>query len=181
MTNIEILAVFFAIIYVILAAKESIWCWLAAAISVIFYTHICYSAQLYPETGLQIFYLAMAVYGYLQWNKPKKDTNIISWSKQKHLTILTINAVISICLGYYFDQFTQAKLPYLDSATTIFSISATYLVTKKVIENWLYWIVIDLASIYLYYSRDLTLSAGLFGLYVILATIGYLQWKKKMA
>ena len=180
MTNIEIIAVFFAILYVILAAKESMWCWLAAAISVILYIQICFSAQLYPETGLQIFYLIMAIYGYIQWNKPKKDTAIISWPKQKHLIILVISAAISICLGYYFNQFTQAKLPYLDSATTIFSISATYMVTKKVVENWLYWIVIDLASIYLYYSRDLTLSAGLFGLYVILAIIGYVQWKKKM-
>jgi nicotinamide mononucleotide transporter len=181
MSTIEIIAVFFAILYVILAAKESIWCWLAAIISVILYTRICYSAQLYPETGLQIFYLAMAIYGYIQWNKPKKDTIIISWTKQKHLIVIIINSLISLCLGYYFDHFTEAKLPYIDSATTIFSISTTYMVTKKVIENWIYWIVIDLASIYLYYNRDLNLSAGLFGLYVILAAIGYIQWKKKMA
>ena len=102
MSTIEIIAVFFAILYVILAAKESIWCWLAAIISVILYTRICYSAQLYPETGLQIFYLAMAIYGYIQWNKPKKDTIIISWTKQKHLIVIIINSLISICCGYYF-------------------------------------------------------------------------------
>ena len=78
-------------------------------------------------------------------------------------------------------EYTNAKLPYLDSATTTFSLFATYMVTKKVIENWMYWVVIDIASIYLYYSRDLTISAGLFALYVVLATIGYFQWKKKMA
>jgi nicotinamide mononucleotide transporter len=181
MTIIEIIAVFFAVSYVILAARESIWCWLAAAISVLLYIYICYNAKLYPETGLQVFYLIMAAYGYIQWNKPKKNTPIISWSKQKHLLIIVISSIASIGLGYYFDEYTNAKLPYLDSATTTFSLFATYMVTKKVIENWMYWVVIDIASIYLYYSRDLTISAGLFALYVVLATIGYFQWKKKMA
>ena len=181
MTIIEIIAVFFAVLYVILAAKESLWCWLAAAISVILYIYICYTAQLYPETGLQIFYLAMALYGFIQWKKPKKEIAIISWPKQKHFLIITINIIISFCLGYYFENYTESKLPYLDSATTIFSLSATYMVTKKILENWIYWIAIDLASIYLYYSRDLSLSAGLFAFYVVLSTIGFIQWKKKMA
>lgn len=180
MPIIEIIAVFFAVAYVILAAKESIWCWLAALISVLLYIYICYNAKLYPETGLQVFYLIMAAYGYSQWNKPKKDTNIVSWSKQKHLLIIIVSSIISFGLGYYFDQYTDAKLPYLDSTTTTFSLFATYMLTKKVLENWIYWIIIDLTSIYLYYSRDLTISAGLFVLYVAIATIGYFQWKKKM-
>lgn len=180
MSAIEFTAVIFAILYVVLAAKESIWCWLAAAISVILYIYICYTAKLFPETGLQVFYLAMAVYGFSQWKKPKKDISITTWSVKKHSTIIFLSALVSLCLGYYFDNFTQSKLPYLDSATTVFSISATYMVTKKILENWLYWIVIDIASIYLYHSRDLNLSAGLFAFYVILAFMGYLQWKKRI-
>jgi len=181
MTIIEIIAVFFAILYVILAAKENIWCWLAAAISVILYIYICYTAKLYPETGLQIFYLIMAIYGYTQWKKPKKKISIISWPLKKHILIIVFSTILSLTLGYYFDNFTEFKLPYLDSATTIFSLFATFMVTKKILENWLYWIIIDIASIYLYYSRDLTLSAGLFAFYVVLATIGFIQWKKKAA
>lgn len=180
MSILEILAVLFSVLYVVLATKENAWCWLCAAISVKLYIYICYSAQLYPETGLQIFYLFMAAYGYAQWKKPKKDISLKQWQLKTHGFILLIGGVCSFLLGYYFDTQTDAAMPYLDSTTTIFSIITTYMVTKKIVENWLYWIVIDLLSIYLYYSRELTLSAGLFALYTIIAIFGYLSWKKSL-
>ena len=181
METTELIAVIFAILYVVLAAKESLYCWPAAIVSVSLYVYICFNAKLFPETGLQIFYLAMAIYGWLQWRKPKKEINIKSWPLRKHFIVLASSILLSIGLGYYFDVYTQAAMPYLDSSTTILSLFATYMLTKKIIENWWYWIAIDIASAYLYYNRDLTLSAILFALYVILASVGYLQWKKNMA
>lgn len=176
---IESVAVFFSIIYVILAAKESIWCWGAAAISVILYVYICYTAQLYPETGLQIFYLFMAFYGYYQWNKNDSTLQIQQWSISKHLLILLIGTILTFLMGFYFTTYTNAAMPLVDSFTTVFSIFATYMVTKKVLGNWLYWIVIDAVSVYLYFSRDLHLTSLLFLAYTFIAIFGYFAWLKR--
>ena len=180
MSVIEIIAVVFSILYVILVANENIWCWLCAAISVSLYIYICYSAKLYLETGLQIFYFIMAIYGYLQWNKPKKEIIISTWSLQRHLIILGVVIIASLLLGKLFEIYTDAALPIIDSFTTIFSLFATYMVTKKILENWIYWIVIDIVSVFLYFSRDLQLTAGLFTTYTIISVFGYLSWKKQL-
>ena len=176
---IESVAVFFSILYVILALKESIWCWGAAAISVILYIYICYTAQLYPETGLQVFYLFMAFYGYYQWNKNDSTLQIQQWTITKHLLILLIGAILTFLMGFYFSIYTNAALPLVDSFTTVFSVFATYMVAKKVLGNWLYWIVIDAVSVYLYFSRDLHLTSLLFMGYTIIAIFGYFSWLKR--
>jgi len=88
--------------------------------------------------------------------------------------------VFTLVLGYILTIYTQAKLPLLDSFTTVFSIIATFMVIKKILENWLYFIAIDLVSIYLYYSRDLQQTAMLFVLYMIIACIGYYNWIRLM-
>ena len=175
---IESAAVFFSILYVILAVKESIWCWSAAAISVILYIYICYTAQLYPETGLQVFYLLMAFYGYHQWNKNDSTLKIQQWTTTKHLLILLLGASLTFLIGFYFTIYTNAAMPIVDSFTTIFSVFATYMVTKKVLGNWLYWIVIDIVSVYLYFSRDLHLTSLLFIMYTVIAIFGYFSWLK---
>ena len=174
---VELTAVFFSIIYVILATKENILCWVAAMISVSLYIYICYNANLFAETGLQIFYLIMAVYGYYNWNNNKK-TKIIEWNTKKHLIIIFIGLTISFLLGFYLSIYSASRMPIIDSFTTVFSIIATYMVTQKILENWLYWIVIDAVSIYLYFNRDLHLSSLLFIVYTILACIGYFAWLK---
>ena len=179
-TIIESVAVFFSILYVVLAVKENIWCWVAAGISVILYIYICFSAQLYPETGLQFFYLFMALYGYYNWNKKEQSLQISEWSISKHLFVLVIGAILTFLMGFYFATYTNAKMPIVDSFTTIFSIFATYMVVKKILGNWLYWIVIDTVSVYLYFSRDLHLTSLLFIVYTIIAIFGYFSWIKKM-
>ena len=176
---IESTAVFFSVLYVILAIKENVWCWGAAAISVILYIYICYTAQLYPETGLQFFYLLMAIYGYYHWNKNDSSLKIQQWTITKHLFILLLGALLTFLMGFYFSIYTNAAMPLVDSFTTVFSVFATYMVTKKVIENWLYWIVIDAVSVYLYFSRDLHLTSLLFLAYTIIAIFGYFSWIKR--
>ena len=176
---VESLAVFFSLIYVILAAKENIWCWGAALISVSLYVYICYSAKLYPETGLQIFYLIMAIIGYFTWNKKNKE-KIKEWSEFKHLIIITLGALFSFIMGFYFFTYTDSAMPIIDSLTTVFSIIATYMVVKKVLGNWLYWIVIDLLSVYMYFHRDLHLTSLLFIAYTTIAVYGYVSWCKRI-
>jgi len=176
---IESVAVLFSILYVILAAKENIWCWAAAIISVSLYVYIFYTVQLYPETGLQIFYFIMAIVGYYMWNKHDKE-RIKEWSETKHLLIILFGAIFTFFMGFYFSTYTDSQMPIIDSFTTVFSIIATYMVIKKVLRNWLYWIVIDAVSVYIYFNRDLHLTSLLFVAYTIIAVFGYFAWMKRM-
>lgn len=176
---VESIAVFFSILYVVLAVRENIWCWGAACISVSIYIYICYTAKLYPETGLQIFYLIMAGVGYYMWNKDNKE-EIKEWSELKHLGIIFLGTILTFFMGFYFSIYTDSAMPITDSFTTIFSLIATYMVVKKVLGNWLYWIVIDLVSVYLYFNRDLHLTSLLFIIYTIIAVFGYFSWVNRM-
>jgi nicotinamide mononucleotide transporter len=180
--NLESIAVLFSILYVILVARENIWCWAAAMVSVSLYIFICYEAKLYAETGLQVFYLIMAITGYVFWKESsnKQQVNIKELSIGNHALILFVGIVFTLILGYVLTIYTQAKLPLLDSFTTVFSIIATFMVIKKILENWFYFIAIDLISIYLYNSRDLQQTAMLFMLYTIIAFIGYYNWIRLM-
>jgi nicotinamide mononucleotide transporter len=177
---IESVAVLFSVLYVILAAKENILCWWAAVISVTLYIYIFFSVQLYPETGLQVFYLFMAFYGYYNWNKKEQSLQIIEWNISNHFAVLILGAILTFLMGFYFTTYTNAKMPIVDSFTTVFSIFATYMVVKKILGNWLYWIVIDTVSVYLFYSRDLHLTSLLFMAYTIIAVFGYFNWLKLM-
>ena len=174
----ETLAVFFSVVYVVLAAKESIWCWAAALISVCIYIYICFQAQLYAETGLQVFYFIMAIYGYFSWSKNNSLLRINELAIRHHILIMILGSLLTFLLGFYLSAYTDAQLPIVDSFTTVFSIIATYMVVKKILSNWLYFIIIDTVSIYLYFSRDLHLTALLFIVYTIIAIIGYWKWSQ---
>ena len=173
---IEILAVIFSIIYVILAARQNILCWMFAALSVILFIYICYSANLYAETCLQVFYLYMAAYGYHNWGNNEKKFNYYQLSATHHILIIISGAIFTFLIGFYFTTYTNSEMPIIDAFTSVFSVIATFMVIKKVLENWLYWIIIDIMSIYLYFSKDLHLTSMLFAVYTIIAFFGYFSW-----
>ncbi len=182
MSGWEVVAVILALAYVLLAVKERIECWYAALISTAIYTFLFWDVSLLMESALQVYYLVMAVYGWWQWRhhaNKNEDLHIHTWSAQQHLAGISAIVVISIVSGYLLTKNTSAALPYLDSFTTWASVYTTYMVTKKVLENWIYWVVIDAISIYLYIDRGLYLTAILFVLYVVIAIYGYMQWLKR--
>ncbi len=176
---LEWVAVCSSIIYVILAARKMILCWLFAFISSALYVYICFSANLYLESALQLFYVVMAVIGYLLWNRASKG-QIIKWPVKYHVINLSLSTLIALFLGYLFSVYTDQASPYVDASTTVFSLVATFMVTKKVLENWIYWIIIDAVSVYLYFSRDLHLTAMLFVIFTLLAFAGYVSWNKTL-
>lgn len=179
----ELIAVASALIYVVLAAKENIWCWPAALVSTTIYTVIFYDVYLWMESVLQIYYIGMAIYGWYCWqfiNKDSKQTqHIQTWSLVFHVKAIMLLTVISIAVGGLMASYTPTHFPYLDSATTVFSVFTTYLVAKKVLENWLYWIVINAISVYLYIEKGLEPTAALLILYFFMALYGYFQWSAK--
>jgi nicotinamide mononucleotide transporter len=182
MSLIELGGVLFSIAYLLLAAKENFWCWPAAIISNLIYLWVFFSAKLYPESGLQIFYLFFSVKGWMLWkkNNPSETLSISRMSLQQHGLLIGMGTVFSVLGAYLFQQYTDAALPWLDTPIAVFSVLTTWLVVQKKIENWWYWVLIDSAAIYLYIQRELFLTALLFAIYVILAVWGYFEWKKKM-
>ena len=176
---VEWLAVVSSIAYVILAAKRIIWCWLFAFIGSLLFVYLCYVGQLYIEASLQLFYVAMAVVGWLSWNHSDQQVAIDKWSSKYHVLNVLICATIAMLIGFLFDQYTQQAYPYVDAFTTVFSLSATYMVTRKILGNWVYWIFIDIFLIYLYAQRDYHLTAVQYVIFTVLAVYGYLAWKKE--
>jgi nicotinamide mononucleotide transporter len=174
---IEYLAVFSSIIYVVLAAKRMILCWLFAFIGSALFVYLCYVGELYIESMLQLFYVAMAIVGWLNWKKSENDQlEIKKWKVKEHLLNIVISGIVAAVLGYLFDKFTNQANPYVDAFTTCYSLSATFMVTKKVLGNWIYWIVIDIVSIYLYAQRDYHLTAVQYGIFTIIAVFGFIAW-----
>ena len=186
---LELVAMLLALAYIVLAAQGSLWCWPAAFISTALYTVIFYDVLLLMDSALNAYYLIMAVYGYWVWQKnmptnamsdsatKKLPLAIVSWSMNIHVKACMALTVISFVLGYFIANYTPATFPYLDTFTTVFAIFATYLVTQKVLENWLYWVIIDAVSIYLYIEKGLIPTTVLFIIYVIIATYGYFKWQ----
>lgn len=168
-----------AVLYVIFAAKKQIVCWLFAFMSSSIFVYLCIAAKLYVESVLNLFYVAMAVVGFIMWHKTKDDEQqIITWKWQWHLINILASLAVAIALGYTLTLNTDQANPFVDSFTTVFALAATYMVSKKELNNWIYWIVIDAVSIYLYTSRDLELVAVLNICYTILATYAWFQWRK---
>ncbi len=180
---LEIFAVCSAILYLILAANEDVRCWYAALFSSILYMYIMYTAGLMMESFLQIFYICMAIYGWYIWSSKinvEQELKIRSWKMQYHLYTITIVTLLAIITGFFLERYTQAALPFLDAFTTWGAIITTYMVAKKIIENWIYWFVIDSISIYLFISRELYLTSLLFFIYLIIIIFGYRSWMKKL-
>ena len=176
---IEWLGVLTGLLYVILISFKNITAWLFALLSSSIYVYLCFISNLFLETGLQLFYVAMAIFGWLKWKKDsvENETNIIKWDYRLHLLNILISGSLTFIIGYIFDNFTSQANPYTDAFSTIFSLVATFMVTKKVLENWIYWIFIDAVCIYLFASRGLYLTSLLFVLYTTIAVIGFFQWR----
>ena len=176
---LEIGAVFLAVAYLLLAVRRDIRCWIAGIMGSSIYFVLMFTANLYMESILQIFYIFMGVYGFNQWKSDIANTEEISittWNLKTHLIVLGIILISSYFAGYILDTYTDAKLPFLDSLTTFGALFATYMVAKKILENWIYWFLIDSVSIYLFIERELYLTSILFCLYLIIIIFGFRSW-----
>jgi nicotinamide mononucleotide transporter len=177
----EVAAVLLGLAYLLLAMFEHISCWYAAFVSTAIYTFLFWDVNLLMDSALQVYYMAMAIYGWWQWRRPKDLTNndlaISQWRWQTHSLTIALLIGLSLLSGYLLDNNTDAEWAYLDSFTTWGAVITTYMVTQKVLENWLYWLVIDAVAAYLYFDKGLYLTALLFCLYLVIVVFGYRQWR----
>lgn len=182
--SLESVAVVLALAYLILAARENIWCWYCALASSALYVSIMWDAQLYTEAALNLFYVVMAILGWYQWKfggKEHSGVGIVSLRAWQHAALFGLMLLLALANGWAMQRWTNAAWPFVDSFITWSSVITTFLVVRKVLENWLYWIVIDGLAIFVYIDRGLQLTALLFALYVVIVVFGYFKWRKLYA
>ena len=168
----------FACVY--LAAKQNIWNWPIAIISVLAYSILFYEYKLYGDAVLQLYFLATSVYGWYYWLKRKVEhaKPIVSLTNKELLKVALAVIILTIIMGGILDRFTDSNVPYADGFCTSMSFIAQFLMTRKVLQNWILWIVVDIAYVPLYLYKDLALTTVLYIFFLVLATMGYLDWRR---
>ncbi len=179
---VEIIAAALAVAYLLLAIRQRIECWVAAFVSSCLYVWVLFTARLYMESVLNAFYAAMAVYGFWQWRRGREDIALAvsRWPPVRHAAGALGVFGLSVISWYFLRRFTPAAWPFVDSMVTWSSVFATFLVARKVYENWHWWLVIDSVSVCLYFTRHLYLTVLLFALYLMLIVIGMRQWRRTL-
>lgn len=178
----EAIAAAIGLAYLLLAVRRNLLCWLCAFVSTAIYLALFAHAALYMQSLLQVFYLVMAVYGFIDWRNGRTssgDVVIRSWSARQHLVVALFVVVATVVNGWLLERYTDAAAPYLDAFVTWGSIVTTWMVARRVIENWLYWIVVDGIAVWLYLSQGLLATALLFTIYLGIVVRGYVVWRRQ--
>jgi nicotinamide mononucleotide transporter len=181
MSNIEIIAVLLGIANIILIIRRSVWNYPFAIAMVSLYFVIFREAKLYSDAGLQIFFLVVNLYGWWSWHRNKADTGEIvvqRLSRQGISGWLLVSLTATAIWGALMAARTDASFPYWDAAVAMFSVIGQILMTRRFLENWFWWIFVNAISIPLYLTKGLYLTAGLYGLFLLLAFVGWLEWRK---
>ncbi|MDG1462902.1 MAG: nicotinamide riboside transporter PnuC [Gammaproteobacteria bacterium] len=179
----ELLAVLLAFAYLVLAIRQNIWCWVVAAISEVIFMFLMVEAQLYMESALRVFYLAMAAYGWYSWRSAddaRASLPVTIRHPRYHLVVIVTIALLVGCSGGLLAHYTDSVLPYWDSFTTWTAMFATWMVARKVFENWYYWFVVDVVSAWLYIERGLSFTACLYLVYLIMIVFGIRAWRRTL-
>jgi nicotinamide mononucleotide transporter len=179
----EVLAVVTGIISVYLSTREHIWSWPTALVNVALYFVVFLEAKLYADMGLQVVYFVLSLYGWYEWlygGENRTELHVSRASRQLGVRLVVIGAACAALLGTLLARFTDAALPYVDSATTSTSLVAQWMMTRKILENWAVWAVVDVVYIGMFVFKGLYLTAGLYTVFLVLAIMGYVQWKRSL-
>ncbi|WP_041741536.1 nicotinamide riboside transporter PnuC [Collimonas fungivorans] len=185
MSGLEISAVILSALAVWLTARRHLWCWPVGLVSVLLYARIFLVAKLYSDLLLQLIFAVMQLYGWWQWKRGVSDQDgqhiqPQRLPKQGLLIGLLAGAAGSVVLGYVMASFTDAHIPWLDSALTSFSLVAQFWMARKYVANWWLWIAVDIIYVGVYIYKDLDLTAGLYAAFIVLAVIGLRNWQRQL-
>jgi nicotinamide mononucleotide transporter len=181
MTWLEIGAATFGVVSVWLSTRENIWSWPTAIVNVSLYAVVFFQARLYADMGLQVVYLLLSCYGWYEWlyGGAQRTELTVSRASRRLLGILVVlNVATWVTLSFTLDRYTDAVLPWLDSLLTTTSLVAQWMMTRKILENWLVWIAVDIVYVPMFIARGLYPTALLYGIFLVLALMGYRDWKK---
>jgi nicotinamide mononucleotide transporter len=183
----ELLAVLSGFAYLYCTIKQYIWLWVWGTISSLLYVYVFYSSVFYAGSVLQFYYVCISIYGYWFWyknrhNSDKEDDRLkVSHAGSTRLAVFVmVITALTIITGFFLKKFTNSVVPFSDAFTFAGGMIATWMLTRKFIEHWLFWIVIDSFSTILYFRQKLHLTAILYFVYLVMAIVGYFQWKKSI-
>jgi len=183
MNPIEIVAAVFGVVSVFLSVRQNIWSWPTAIINVGLYIIVFFESKLYADTGLQVVYVVLNAYGWYHWLYGGKNRTELPVSTTPArlgallgMLVLTGTAVI----GTFLSRQTDAALPYVDAFTTSTSLVAQWMMTRKLLENWIIWVAVDVIYIGMYIYKSLYVTAVLYLIFLILSALGYVQWRRSL-
>ena len=183
--SVEIIGTLSGFIFLYFEIKQSKWLWPVGLFSALMYIYVFFMVKFYADMGLQFYYVFISIYGWFHWSKSKKSNKpelpVSSLKTPLFFKLLLASLSIYIPITFILLNYTDSPLPYWDSLTTALSIVATWMLAKKILEQWLVWVLVDAISVGLYLYKELYPTAILFAVYTILALYGYFQWKKDMA
>ena len=180
---IEIIAALLGIAGVWLTTRQNIWCWPIGLANVMLSMIVFFTAKLYYDFVLQIFYFVLTFYGWFQWLSRGKNSKSLRVTNLKSVSLLLSAFIIIVSVavfGKLATMYTDASLPYWDAFTTSGGIIATFWMARKKIENWIAWVVIDIVCTFIYIYKELYAFSALYFIFAILAVVGYLRWKKDL-
>jgi len=181
---IEPLGVVTGILGVWLTVRQNPWCWPVGIVSVLLFAVVFFEARLYASAALQLGYVAISAYGWYAWLHPGPGATMLAVRRAPVRWLWALGlvaAAVAMALGLALRERTDAALPFVDAGTTAFSLAAQFMATRKWIESWLAWIVIDVIYVAMYLSQGLALTAGLYVVFLALAVIGFREWRASMA
>lgn len=181
MSGWELLAVLLAVVYLLLAVRQNRLCWVAAFASTALYTLLFWQVQLLMQSALNVYYMAMAVYGWRQWRHGDQAHEILAitrWPWRNHAFALAAIAGFGLVSGLLLDRHTQAAWPYLDSLISWGAVVATYMVARKLLANWAYWMLINSLAVLMFLDRGMLLTAGLHTSYLVISVFGWIAWQR---
>ena len=180
---VEIIGALSGFVYIFLEIKVSKWMWPIGLLTSVFYVVVFFNSKFYADMSLQFYYIVISVLGWYWWmygGKQGKPLAISKLSLKISLKLLLFSVLFFVSIAYILNKFTDSPLPYWDALTTSLSIIATWMLARKIIEQWILWIIVDVISMILYIYKGLYPTSILFLIYSILATVGYLEWKKEL-
>lgn len=176
---LQIVGTTLGLIYLWLEYKANIWVWVIGAIMPMVHGVLYLTSGIYADAAMQLYYVAAGIYGLVVWKRHPKDS---SSGRIKHtplrwiLPLVAIYIVLHVAIYFVLTDFTDSRVPFFDSMSTALSIVAMWMLSRKLVEQWLVWLVVDMISVGLYLYKGIPLTAGLYAVYCVLAIVGYVRW-----
>ena len=183
---LQVVGVALGLLYLWLEYKANIWLWVVGLIMPIVHGALYFRSGLYADFSMQLYYIAAGLYGLIAWSRGAKKSDkkselpICSTPLRVWVKITGVYAVLHAAIYIFLVNFTDSSVPFWDSFTTALCIVAYWMLSRKYVEQWLVWLIVDVVTVGLYLYKDIPLTAGLYALYSALAVAGYLRWRKMM-
>ncbi|HYD54439.1 MAG TPA: nicotinamide riboside transporter PnuC [Gemmatimonadaceae bacterium] len=181
---IELVAFLFGAVSVYLSVRQKIWSWPTAIVNVGLYAYIFGTRGYYSDAGLQVVYLALSVYGWVHWLHGGENHGTLPVSRASRRTwavCAVVGVALWLALGAFTSTLPNAQRPFTDAALTSTSLVAQWMMTRKLVESWILWIAVDLVYVPLWLAADLPLTALLYGIFLVLAVMGWREWRRDIA